>query len=117
MQMELTIRIPIRVVTESNTFGHWRGKWVRGKQQRGIVAAVLRGQSLPPLPATVQCVRYGPNKRKMDRDNLWSAFKHIFDGLADAYGVDDGDPRWEWLTPQQVRDKEYAIVITIKTKE
>ena len=37
----------------------------------------------------------------MDRHNLPGALKHIIDGIADAYGVDDGDERWEFVFGQR----------------
>lgn len=42
----------------------------------------------------VELVRIGPGKP--DDDNVVGAFKGIRDGIARAFGVDDGDPRWRW---------------------
>jgi hypothetical protein len=46
----------------------------------------------------VRMVRYAP--RQLDDDNLASALKSVRDGVADALGVDDRDPRVVWVCDQ-----------------
>ena len=48
-------------------------------------------------------------------DNLAAALKHVRDGVADALGMDDGDPRLVWLYGQRRgRPGEYAVLVEIQ---
>lgn len=58
----------------------------------------------------VRLVRIG--KRRMDSDGLAISFKGIRDGLADAMGLDDGDPRIDWQYGQEI-GKEYGVLVII----
>ena len=61
----------------------------------------------------MRLTRIGP--RRLDSDNLAAALKHVRDGVADALGMDDGDPRLVWLYGQR-RGKpgEYAVLVEIQ---
>lgn len=59
---------------------------------------------------TVRIVRIGP--RKLDSDNCAGACKHVRDGIADAIGIDDGDPRYTWIYDQE-KGREYSVRITV----
>jgi hypothetical protein len=52
----------------------------------------------PPSGLVVLIVRQAP--RALDSDNLASALKNYRDGIADALGVDDRDPRVQWEVAQ-----------------
>ena len=74
----------------------------RAKQQRGdaytaVLAVLDRAETDCPWLITI--TRQG--KRKLDDDNLASSAKHIRDGVADALGIDDGDPRLHWKYLQE----------------
>jgi len=65
---------------------------------------------------SVRLTRVGP--RRLDSDNLAAALKHVRDGVADALGVDDGDPRLEWIYDQQrCRPGEYAVLVDIRPED
>lgn len=48
------------------------------------------------MPIEVRIQRVSPRKIK-DGDNLGTALKSIRDGIAEALGFNDGDPRFRWL--------------------
>jgi hypothetical protein len=68
-------------------------------------------------PLTITLTRVGP--RRLDDDNLQTAFKPFRDGVADAlFGAnqksDDSDPRFTWKYAQRKgRPREYAVEIEI----
>lgn len=102
--------IPIRTMTESNTGGHWRTRARRAKEQRQVATlftnAYLTGGA---VPKRVKLTRI--SRGKLDsHDNLASALKHVVDGIADAFEVDDGRSgiRWEY---DQAVGKEPAVVV------
>lgn len=70
------------------------------------------GGSRPRLPTVVKLTRYGPGKSRrtrfgvgaMDEDGLLNSLKSVRDGVADAYDVEDDDPRiafdyWQEIAP------------------
>lgn len=113
----LSITLPIKTVSESNTRRGARSKMTRTKAQRNAVRDRLRAMALhlPRLPATVTVTRIG--KRLLDTCNLPSAVKAIEDGIADVYGVDDGqgerDGSYRWVREQRV-GAAYAVEIKIE---
>jgi hypothetical protein len=44
---------------------------------------------------------------------MGGAMKHVIDGIADAYGVDDGDDRWEFEFKQR-KTKNHGVEIEIE---
>jgi len=108
--IELTI--PIKTISEANGREHWSSKARRAKAQREAARWTLATAKKPELPATVTLVRLAPGK--LDDDNLAGAFKAIRDGVADAIGVDDGDPRYTWRYAQE-KAKTYSVRIKIET--
>jgi hypothetical protein len=114
--MGIIIDIPLRVVSEANAHEHWRARQKRAKQQRFIAYALVgrHFKYLPSFPVTVKFTRLAP--RKLDSDNLAGACKAARDGVADVYGIDDGDERWGWEYGQE-KAKQYGIRIEITSKE
>lgn len=118
----ITVTIPLKTVTESNAKEHWRTKARRAKGQRDAsgltIAAELHQCGLRDgksrLPLTVLLTRLAPGT--LDDDNNVSAAKHVRDGVADALGIDDRDPRVTWLYAQE-KAKGYAVRITITRRE
>ena len=103
--------LPLRTVSEANRRGHWSKHHKRHQEHRFLAAHMLQQKMpLPSLPATVRMIRHGP--RKLDTDNLASSMKHIRDGIADAYEVDDADERYSWQYDQEMC-KEYKVVVEI----
>lgn len=88
-------RIAMRLVSLTNQREHWAQRAKRAASQRGLVELALkpwvRGVT-PPLEIAI--LRIAP--RKLDSDNLQSACKHVRDGIADAIGIDDGNPGLTW---------------------
>lgn len=106
--------LPIRTVSESNVRGHWAGKARRAKAQRVTIGLVLRARLMGRrvLPCTVVLTRLAP--RRLDDDNLRGALKACRDGVADALGVDDRDPRVAWAYDQERgQPKECAVRVCI----
>jgi hypothetical protein len=89
--------------SEANARDHWRVKARRVQEQRAVlkmaVAARLDSTPSPRWRVTITRAKRG---RPMDDDNLRSACKGPRDGIADALGIDDGDPRVTWEYKQVV---------------
>jgi hypothetical protein len=63
--------------------------------------------------AEITITRIAP--RKFDDDNCIAGCKPIRDGVADAFGLRDDDPRLGfWYAQERGKAKEYAIRITIE---
>lgn len=112
----IRITFPLHTTTESNAKGHWRTKARRARTQRNgtqlVVAAYLRGRNVAgPMVVTFTRV----SARALDDDNLSSAFKHVRDGVADALGIDDRDPRVSWRYEQR-RGVGYGVEIVIEDR-
>lgn len=102
----LTIPLPgLRLVSLANQREHWRPKAARAKKQRAaaqlLVRAALREPRGEPFhfPVAVIITRIAP--RVLDDDNLAGAAKSVRDGVADALGIDDRDPRVKWAVAQR----------------
>lgn len=63
-----------------------------------------------PRRLIVTLTRVGP--RTLDTDNLAGALKGVRDGVADALGIDDGDPRITWCYDQ--RKGTYGVQIDVR---
>lgn len=79
----------------------------RVKRQRAAgyaltMSATTREERAALLAAGVVVTLTRQSPRALDDDNLASAFKAVRDGVADALGIDDRDPRVRWR-PVQVR--------------
>jgi hypothetical protein len=109
--------LPIRTVSEANQRDHWSKKARRAKDQRGTTALVVRAElrrnrvSIGDGLVVTLC-RVAP--RALDLDNGVGALKGVQDGVADALGINDRDPRVTWEYQQRRgRAGEYAVSITI----
>lgn len=71
----------------------------------------LIGADLRRSPVRVRLTRLAP--RLLDDDNLQAALKHVRDGVADALGLHDDDPRLHWSYAQQ-RERRYAVLVDIE---
>lgn len=108
----MKIFLPIRTVSEANRRGHWRRHADRIREQRWLTKTYLHGLALPKLPAEITLTRITPHARGFDSDNVASSLKAVRDGVADAYGVDDGSPLYTWKYWQE-RGKDYGVRIEI----
>lgn len=107
---------PIKTVSEANRREHWVDKRKRRiAQQQEVDAELLRAlgrNRKVPLPCVVTLTRIAP--RKLDDDNLRSAFKGIRDAIAARLGVDDGSDQIRFEYQQiPVRSRTYWIKVGI----
>lgn len=133
---EIWVMLPVKLVSEANAHEHWRQRQRRAKRHRGAAFASLllplkrawqadvskdqlmsgleRGVYLAPeARATVTITRIAP--RDLDSDNLVGSAKHVRDGVADALGIDDRDPRVTWVVEQRRgKVREYACAVRIQ---
>src|SRR5271168_12674 len=94
----------------------WQKKYLKDRHMRRDLRFLLMQHNRPDLPCRITLKRCG--KRKMDSDNVVTAFKHIRDEVADYLipnlrpGQADGDPRIEWVYSQEI-SRDYSIVVII----
>jgi hypothetical protein len=106
------IRLDVKTVNEANgSHGHWRKKAARRKLQREFAYVAMLRQP-KPLPCVVTLTRISAGT--LDDDAVPLALKSIRDGIADAFGVPDNDPRIRFRYGQQKGKRgEYAVQIVI----
>lgn len=105
------ILIPLRTCSENNMREHHMTRARRRKQQRMASALMTRVTANQiGLPCAVKLVRIAPSNG-LDGDNLQGALKAVRDGIADAFGVDDRDPRLTWVYEQ--RRGPYGVEVTL----
>lgn len=93
------------------------------RQRKGAYFAVLANTSPsgrtklkrgPYLVVTITRLSAG----ELDDDNLRAGCKHIRDGIADAFKLNDRDPMLRWLYVQErCAAKSYSIRVTIESME
>lgn len=112
--MTVTASIQVKTVSTLNMREHWAKRAARAKTHRkaayAITKVIASGQR---LPVAVTLTRIAPSNG-LDDDNLRGALKSVRDGVADAFGLDDRDPRIEWRY-WQVRGKGYAVAIEVES--
>lgn len=99
-------RFPLVLPSRSNSRGHsrWAGEKNKAQRQVGLVIGKLMKQrSLSESPwaagfCVVRLVRVAP--RPVDDDNAKGCLKCVRDGIADAFGIDDRDPRVRYVVDQ-----------------
>lgn len=116
----ITFALPLKLVSEANAHQHWRVRQKRAKAQRHLAWAHVCSWGdrvrLKLVPCTVTIIRVAP--REIDSDNLVGSAKHVRDGIADALGINDRDPRVEWIVRQEKGPpKTYAVRIEIAPRE
>lgn len=101
--------------SEANLRDRWDTR-KRTKTNREAVWMWLRAHhaaKFHSLPARIKLTRYG--KGILDDDNLRPALKAVRDGVAQAFGIDDGNTfyyRWEY---DQVKAPHYGVRIEIES--
>jgi crossover junction endodeoxyribonuclease RusA len=107
--MQVTAKVPVKLVNGLNTREHWAPKAKRARdQRRAATAAMIHARprwvfdcdlaAAGDPPITITITRRGG--RRMDDDGLTASAKHVRDGIADWLGIDDGDPRLTWVVRQ-----------------
>ena len=107
----LCFQIPLEVISEANRRDHWRVKAARAKRQRSVIALHCRSLTGKPKPAEVMLTRLAP--RKLDDDNLSSAFKAVRDEVAKLMGFDDRNEMVTWRYGQRKPDCFEGIEIIV----
>lgn len=80
----MIVEIVLKTVSEANASEHWAKKHKRHRQQKNLVLWALYEHSVPKkLPVHITMTRIGG--KKMDEDNLISAFKYIKDAIAEYF--------------------------------
>ena len=109
----ITISLPLHTVSLTNSREHWRKRATRASKHRFAARTLCGGVCRSTgLPAIVTLTRIAPSAG-LDDDNLPPALKSVRDGIADAFGVDDRDPRIKWQYAQE-RGKRYGVDVTIE---
>ncbi len=107
------VTIPtMKLVSEANTRGHTFAKAGRVAAARGSTTAVLRVMAGPVIAPPCRVVITRVFSCQLDSDNLTGSAKHVRDGVADWMGVDDRDPRVEWLVAQEKGPAAVRIEVT-----
>ena len=88
---EVILPWPVKELSP-NARVHWAVKAAATKSARTNAGWATKAAGIPKLPSVPLklTVTYNPpSRRKLDGDNLISRLKPVFDGIADAIGVDD----------------------------
>ena len=109
---QITFTIDGHLPSRANQRGHWR-KWAGvWKAQRTAAfehtVTALMTHEAHELPLVVTLTRV--SARYLDDDNLATAFKSTRDGIADALGLDDRDPRIRWEYAQEKGKPPYMRI-------
>jgi hypothetical protein len=110
--------VPGKTVPGANareTMGQRMGRVTR---ERDRVALCWPKDTRIPLPCKVQLTRVRPGGGpKLDRrDNLGTSLKAIADEVARLIGVDDADPKLEWLPDQETTGDEWGVWVEITSQ-
>lgn len=110
----ISVNLPIKTVAGLNAREHWRTRAKRVHAERATsYMTISLERDKPGLPVAVSLVRLSAGT--LDDDNLQGAFKAIRDGVADAYGVPDNDPRIQWRYSQEKCGRgEFGVRIEVK---
>lgn len=110
--------LPIKTVNPTNNRQHWRTVYARGKREKYMAnGAMLLHRPLPDLPVSVTFTRIGAGSMDED-DNLRASMKHLKDGIALAFGIDDKDKRITWKYAQEKAKRgTYGVRIKIESSE
>lgn len=129
MARRIEFTAPIKLPSFANQRMHWAKKARLTKQIREVIGAYLNQASEPSertVPAKVTITRIHPpfvvtKKGKapvkpLDKDNLARSIKSVQDQIAQAFGVDDGDSRWDW-NYEQGTGQDYGVHVLILRPE
>lgn len=113
-------QFPIETKSEANLREHWTKKASRAKKQRADTYYCCIKEFGPhiKLDKNIKIRVYLDRRasRKLDDDNLASAFKAVRDGVADYLGIDDGDERISWIYDQGKHNIcAFHITIAVET--
>lgn len=102
----MLVEYPLRTRSTLNLREHWAARAKRSKVER--LAAFMMCPRQIDVPCVATLTRIAP--RPLDCDNLAASFKSTRDGIADRLGVNDRDPRIQWVYRQERgAAKEYRV--------
>lgn len=117
-QNSLRVTLPIRTISEANSFEPWRVKYARHKEQKRLVALGLNPlRQHVKLPCRLMLTRFAPDALDVF-DNLPMSFKYIVDAVCAIITGDyraghaDSDTRISIACDQEKSDA-YGIRIVI----
>lgn len=104
----------LRLPSVANLREHHMTKATRTKRQRALSAAACRKAMadhapVAPGPFVFLLVRVAP--RMLDRDNAYRAAKACVDGIADAIGLNDNDPRVTFFVAQEKGPEALRVIV------
>ena len=111
--------LPIKTVNPTNSRQHWRIVHKRGMIEKraawtAVLSAIGQPFTRPQMPAVVTFTRIGAGSMDED-DNLRASMKHLKDGIALAFGIDDKDKRITWQYAQEnAKRGVYGVRIKIE---
>jgi hypothetical protein len=117
-RLVLVFELPkaMRLRSEQNMREHWSVTGRRAKHHRntvGFAVAWLLPFVAPRYEVTM--VRLiGPRGQQLDSDGLVASCKHVRDGVADALGIDDRDPRVSYACRQE-RSSFHGVRVTVQS--
>lgn len=100
------------VPSSANMREHWAARHRRVKAQRATTLLMLRlnGKFPTEFDGNIVVTLTRTGGRRLDDDNLKSAFKAVRDGVSDWLGIDDGSNRIEWRYEQKIGGKKGTII-------
>ena len=101
---------PLNAARGSSRFALARTRRHHRGLAASVVRAALRGRVV--LPCIVRLTRSAPSSGLDPHDGLPAALKAIVDGVADALGIDDRDPRVRWEYAQE--RGPYAVRVEVR---
>jgi hypothetical protein len=106
--------LPVKTGRGLNDRMHWAAKAKQAKKHRQAACYMSMGHKVwEVVPATITLCRMSWGT--LDPDNLQGACKHLRDGIADAYGMQDNDPRLVWKYEQtKVKRGQFGVRVTIE---
>jgi len=108
-----SVHLPIQTVSEANGRDHWRVKAKRAHRQRHAARCLT---PIVCLPVVVKLTRL--SRSRLDDDNLRGALKAVRDGVADAFGIQDNDPRLRFEYDQAPRGDQLqgSVMVEIRSE-
>lgn len=109
----------LRLVNIANARMHWaqRAKLMASHRIIGRSSFLANADAWrSQLPLTITIVRLGV--RDMDSDGLAISGKGLRDGIADAIGCDDNDPRltWEYRQERAPKGMRFGVRVEIRRR-
>lgn len=110
----ITITLPLKTQRGQNDREHHMAKHRRVTRERSTAKLLMMSAARKcPLPVIVTLTRISAGT--LDDDNNQGALKGVRDGIADAFGVDDGGDQIKWQYAQaKCKRGEYGVQVTIE---